>query len=45
MINEGNLPESMIERATMLEGILVDRATGGSGENVNRTGFAGDRLV
>ncbi|NTE60125.1 abortive infection family protein [Agrobacterium fabrum] len=33
MINEGNLPESMIERATMLEGILVDRATGGSGEN------------
>jgi hypothetical protein len=33
MIDEDDLPQSTIERATMLEGILIDSATGSSGDN------------
>lgn len=32
MANEEDLPETTIERATMLEGILIDAATGGSSD-------------
>ncbi|WP_085024837.1 abortive infection family protein [Ensifer aridi] len=33
MIDEADIPESMIEKITMLEGTLIDAATGGSGDN------------
>lgn len=32
MIDEADLPQDMVERATMLEGILIDAATGGSND-------------
>ncbi|TRB00386.1 MULTISPECIES: abortive infection family protein [Rhizobium/Agrobacterium group] len=32
MFDELDLPQDLVERATMLEGILVDTATGGSGD-------------
>lgn len=33
MIDDADIPESMIEKMTMLEGTLIDAATGGSGDN------------
>lgn len=33
MIDEADIPESLIEKVTMLEGTLIDAATGGSGDN------------
>lgn len=33
MIDDAELPESLIERIAMLEGTLIDAATGGSGDN------------
>ena len=32
MVDEEELPESLIERVSMMEGILIDAATGGSGQ-------------
>lgn len=32
MVDESELPTSLLERATMMEGILIDSATGGSGD-------------
>ena len=33
MVDEVEIPESMIEKIAMLEGTLIDAATGGSGDN------------
>ncbi|MXY41727.1 MAG: abortive infection family protein [Rhodospirillaceae bacterium] len=33
MVEESEIPESLFERASMLEGILIERATGGSPDN------------
>lgn len=33
MIDDEDIPQSMTEKITMLEGILIDAATGGSGDN------------